>query len=61
MTVKELKEKLNEFNENFVVLIPKSDFENSTASFPYTSNIHIAQGFNELDCAVIIDDAEEED
>ena len=61
MTVKELKEKLNEFNENFVVLIPKSDFKNSKSCFPYTSNLHIAKGFNELDCAVIIDDYVEED
>lgn len=61
MTVKEFKEALSQFNENFTVLVPKSDFENSRSIFPYTSRLHISQGFNELDCAVIIDDYEEEE
>lgn len=61
MTVKELKEALNQFNENFTVLIPKSGFEDSRSIFPYTSRLNISQGFNELDCAVIIDDYEEEE
>lgn len=61
MTVKEFKEALSQFNENFTVLIPKSGFEDSRSIFPYTSRLNISQGFNELDCAVIIDDYEEED
>lgn len=61
MTVKELKEALNQFNDKFTVLMPKSDFEHSSSLFPYTSRINISQGINELDCAVIIDDYEDED
>lgn len=61
MTVKEFKEALGQFNENFTVLVPKSGFENSRSIFPYTSRLNISQGFNELDCAVIIDDYEEEE
>lgn len=61
MIVKEFKEALSQFNENFIVLIPKSGFEDSRSIFPYTSRLNISQGFNELDCAVIIDDYEEEE
>lgn len=61
MTVKEFKEALSQFNENFTVLIPKSGFVDSRSIFPYTSRLNISQGFNELDCAVIIDDYEEEE
>lgn len=61
MTVKELKEALNQFNDKFTVLMPKSGFEDSRSIFPYTSRINISQGVNELDCAVIIDDYGEEE
>ena len=60
MTVKEFKEALSQFNDNFTVLMPKRGFEDSRSIFPYASRINISQGFNELDCAVIIDDDEEE-
>ena len=48
MTVKELKEKLNEFDDNLVVLIPNS--------MGYISAKNIAQGVNEFDGCVFIDD-----
>lgn len=61
MTVKEFKEALSQFNDKFTVIMPKSGFEHSNSLFPYTSRINISQGINELDCAVIIDDYEEEE
>ena len=53
MTVKELKDKLNEFDDNLVVLIPNS--------MGYISAKNIAQGVNEFDGCVFIDDYVEED
>ena len=54
MTVKELKEKLNQFPESCVVLIPIEG-----RLVPATN---VAFGFNELDGCVIIDDyVEDED
>lgn len=54
MTVKELKEKLEQFNDSCVVLIP--------AYGRYTHATNVAIGFNALDGCVIIDDyVEDED
>ena len=58
MTVKELKESLSQFDDKFIVIMPKSGFKYSRFIFPYTSRINISQGINELDCAVIIDEYE---
>ena len=55
MTVKELKEELNKFDDNLTVLIPSE-------CYPwYTSCTNIAQGINEFDGCIILDDYEEED
>lgn len=53
MTVKELKEKLEQFPENCVVLIPGYG--------RYIHTTHVSIGFNELDGCVIIGDYVEED
>ena len=55
MTVKELKKKLDQFSENYVVLIPCEDPDRAKY-FPFTPAKHISQGFNELDGCIIIDD-----
>ena len=63
MTVKELKSKLEEFPENYLVLI-NADEETRRLHdcFPYTEATCVAKGFNELDGCVIIDDyVEDED
>ena len=57
MTVKELKEKLEQFPENCIVLI-NADEETRRChdGFPYIEATHVGRGLNELDGCVIIDD-----
>lgn len=58
MTVKELKEKLNQFDDNLVVMIPNSDWDLAKShAVPATS---ITRGVNEMDGCVFIDDYEED-
>lgn len=60
MTVKELKEKLNEFDDNLIVMIPRTEPDpNDWLGFISVKNV--VQGINELDGAVFLDDYEEED
>lgn len=57
MTVKELKEKLNKFDDRLVIMIPDND-----SPIGYTSATHIARGSNEADgCVFICDYTEDED
>lgn len=56
MTVKELKEKLERFPENCIVMIPDSE-----SPIGYTSATHIARGSNEADGCVFICDYVEDD
>lgn len=60
MTVKELKEKLNEFNDNLVVMIPNRYWESSCQTYDIPAT-HISQGVNEFDGGVFIDAYEEDD
>lgn len=56
MTVKELKEKLNQFDDNLIVMIPNKDLYHIPSpiwSVPATS---VTRGFNEADGCVFIDD-----
>lgn len=57
MTVKELKEKLEQFPDNYIVLIDA----NPLNGFPYTKATCVTKGFNELDGCVLIDDYIEDD
>lgn len=60
MTVKELKEALNRFDDNLIVMVPNRDYpEHSQFCDVPASNV--SQGFNELDGCVFIDDYIEED
>ena len=56
MTVHELKEKLEQFPENYVVLVT-ADAETRRLhdGFPYVQAEHVGRGLNELDGCVIID------
>lgn len=57
MTVKELKEELNKFNDNLIVVA-----EVDTLFTHFFLNIsHAAQGINEMDGLLILDDYSEED
>lgn len=61
MTVKELKEKLNEFDDNLIVMIPNMDWEED--GYPYWNRPakHLSRGINEFDGCLFISDYEEDD
>lgn len=58
MTVKELKEKLNQFDDNCVVCIPSTD---SNGLFTYTQVKNVASGINEFDMVIFLDDYDEDE
>lgn len=58
MTVKELKEKLNEFDDNLIVLLPD---ESKEGIWPWTDVVNLCQGVNEADGCLFIDTYEEDD
>ena len=64
MTVKELKEALNGFDDNLLVLIPLPQtiiYDKLTFPYPYAHITNVTQGVNELDGCVFLDDYEEDD
>lgn len=61
MTVKELKEKLNQFDDNLIVMIPNTDWKPYDRSFQYIPANSVTRGFNEIDGLIFIDDYQEED
>ena len=62
MTVKELKEKLEQFPENCVVLVPNENLYMDRNALFYVVAENVARGINEMDGCVIIDDyVEDED
>lgn len=58
MTVKDLKKELNKYNENFIVVIPNSEFPIGPA---YEVANNVTLGVNEMDNVVIIERMEEND
>ena len=61
MTVKELKEKLEQFDDNLIVMIPNMSWTPFNNQFDCVPAAHISQGINEFDGAVFIEDYCEED
>lgn len=61
MTVRELKERLEQFPENCIVLIPNENLYKDFMPNWYVVAKHVGRGVNEMDGCVIIDDYEEED
>ena len=55
MTVKELKEKLEQFDDNLIVMIPH-DNRGTFIYFPYIAADYIYQGVNETDGCLFIED-----
>lgn len=55
MTVKELKEKLNQFNDNFIVMIPNENLHRVEDAFWCVPATDVYQGVNEADGCVFID------
>lgn len=62
MTVKKLKEKLEQFPDNYIVIV-SADWETRKRNngFPFAEAVNVTKGFNELDGTVLIDDYVEED
>lgn len=61
MTVKELKEKLNQFDDRLLVMIPNIDWHPYVHTNPFVSAMNVAQGCNEADGCIFIDSYVEED
>jgi hypothetical protein len=55
MTVKELKEQLNKYEDNMLVMIPRSDAASDT-NFPYRSVQFVSRGVNECDMCLFLED-----
>ena len=53
MTVKELKEKLNQFDDHLIVYI--IDEDKLGKIWPWTTDINLSQGVNEADGCVFLD------
>lgn len=60
MTVKELKETLEQFDENLVVAIPNMNWTPFNKDFHSVVATKVAQGVNELDGFVFIDSCRED-
>lgn len=63
MTVKELKEALNQFPDNCIVMIPNTSWRLNSQNNPWTMvpALNVSQGVNEFDGLVLIDDYAEDD
>lgn len=64
VTVRELKEKLERFPDNCVVMIKTTDYvvkECGIGYFPYVPATSVTIGCNELDGCIFIDDYVEDD
>lgn len=61
MTVKELKEKLEQFPENCVVLVPNENLYRDSIAKWYVVAKNVTRGVNEMNGVVIIDDYVEDD
>ena len=59
MTVKELKEKLNQFDDNLIVMIPNRNWEEPCQPYEVPAR-NVAQGVNEFDGCLFIDSYEED-
>ena len=62
MTVRELIEKLEQFDDNLIVLVPNAGWHPYSITPPEIPATSVSRGVNELDGCVIIDDyVEDED
>lgn len=61
MTVKELKERLNQFPDNCFVMIPNQDFYRERKPRFAVHALNVTQGCNEYDGVVFIDGYVEDD
>ena len=60
MTVKELKEKLNQFDDNLIVMIPNAGWHPFSIDPPDIPVGSVSQGVNEFDGGLFLDGYEED-
>ena len=56
MTVRELIEKLEQFDDNLIVMIPDANWTPYKNCLPYIPATNVGRGVNEADGCVFIDD-----
>lgn len=61
MTVKELKEKLEQFDDDLIVMIPNMNWTPFNNQFECVMATNVSQGFNEADGCIFLDDYIEEE
>lgn len=61
MTVRELKEKLEKFDDNLIVMIPDANWTPDKNWLPYVCATGVARGVNEEDGYLFIDDYTEDE
>lgn len=61
MTVRELIEKLEKFDDNLIVMIPDANWTPDKNWLPYIPATSVARGVNEEDGCLFIEDYEEDD
>lgn len=61
MRVKELKEKLNEFGDNLIIMIPNMDWTPHSNQPHCVSPTDVYQGVNEADGCVFIESLDEDE
>ena len=61
MTVKELREKLNQFDDNLIVMIPNAGWHPFSIMQPDIPATSVSRGVNEADGCVFIDNYEEDE
>ena len=61
MTVKELKEKLEKFDDYLIVMIPDANWTPDKSWFPCVCATSVTKGVNEFDGCIFIDDYVEDE
>ena len=61
MTIKELKEKLDQFSESYIVLVPNENLYRDSQPKRCVAAENVVRGVNEMDGVVIINDYVEDD
>ena len=61
MTVRELKEKLEQFDDDLIVMIPDANWTPDKSWFPFVCATGVARGVNEDDGCLFIDDYMEDE
>lgn len=61
MINKELREKLEQFPDDLIIMIPDASWNPDASWLPFVTATNVAQGFNEFDGCLFIDDSVEDE